>query len=128
MKIGLILPNLNGGGAEKAMMNLGHGLEARGHEVHLILLGEKTDYQPKLTTHIVEKKTAGKSFLGKREAARALGKLYQKLSIGGEFDLNVSTLPYADEIVHLAKIPNVWYRIANTLSEDIERIRKKKRL
>jgi glycosyltransferase involved in cell wall biosynthesis len=125
VKIALILPNLNGGGAEKAIMNIGHGLEARGHEVHLILLGVKFHYQSKLTTHVATKKPADKSFLGKRKAARALGKLYTKLSMGREFDLTVSTLPYADEIVHLAKIPNVWYRIANTLSEDIERIRNK---
>ena len=122
MKFGFVLPNLNGGGAEKAIMNIGYGLEARGHEVHLILLGEKFDYQSKLTTHIATHKPASNSFFAKRKTARALRKIYEKLSVGHEFDLVVSTLPDADDIVHLAKIPNVWYRIANTLSEEIEQI------
>jgi len=124
MRVMLILPNLKGGGAEKAIMNIGHGLEARGHEVHLILLGEKFDYQSNLTTHIASKKPANKSFFGKRKAARVLRKIYKELSVEREFDLIVSTLMYADEIVQLAKIPNVWYRIANTLSEKVERTRK----
>lgn len=103
-------------------MNIGHGLEGRGHEVHLILLSEKFHYQSNLCTHLVMQKTATKNFLGKRKTARALRNLHEKLSSGREFDLIVSTLPYADEIVNLAKLPNVWYRIANTLSEEIERI------
>ena len=106
-------------------MNIGHGLEARGHEIHLILLGAKFHYQSKLTTHMATKKPTDKSFWGKRKTARALRKLYIKLSMERDFDLVVSTLPYADEIVHMAKIPNVWYRIANTLSEKVERDRKK---
>ena len=121
MKIALILPNLNGGGAEKAMLNIGHGLEARGHEIHLILFGAKFHYQSKLTTHLVTKKSAKKSFLGKRKTARALRKLYIELCSKREFDFAVSTLPYTDEVVNLAGIPNVWYRIANTLSEEIKR-------
>jgi len=125
MRVLFILPNLNGGGAEKAIMNVGHGLEARGHEVILILLSEKLHYRSSLTTYIVSKKATGESFFGKRKAARSLKRVFEKLVVERDFDLIISTLPHADEITQLAKIPNVWHRIANTLSEDIERIRKK---
>jgi glycosyltransferase involved in cell wall biosynthesis len=42
----------------------------------------------------------------------------------GKFDLLISTLPFCDEIVKIAKIRDIHFRIANTLGSEIESLKK----
>jgi glycosyltransferase involved in cell wall biosynthesis len=128
VKLALVTTNLRGGGAEKAVIKIATGLAERGHEVHIVLLENVIEYALRdgLRVHCVaDSGRLPNGWIGKRRAARALRSLFAKLSPAGDFDLVVSTLPFADEIVSLAHIPRVWYRIANTLSEEIRLLHEK---
>ncbi len=123
MKLALITTNLRGGGAEKALAKLAGLMTGRGHEVHLVLLEHVVEHAPPAGVALHALTRPGhpqrKGFLGKRLAALALGRLMKRLGKTGAFDLVVSTLPFADEVVSLAHLPNTWFRIANTLSAEI---------
>jgi glycosyltransferase involved in cell wall biosynthesis len=58
-------------------------------------------------------------WIGKRYLARKLSRLFYGILSPMRFDIIVSTLPLADEVVQLAGIHNAWHRIANTLSAEI---------
>lgn len=123
VKYALIIPNLSSGGAEKAMIRLASALHDRGHEVHLILIrsGEGHEVSREIQVHQLFR-TGGREFggsLGKFLAVRRLRKLHRMLTRVSPFDAIISTLPYADHTVYLARLPCVWYRIANTLSEEV---------
>ena len=47
-KLAIFLPSLAGGGAERAMLNLAHGLVDHGCEVDLVLAQEKGPYLPEV--------------------------------------------------------------------------------
>lgn len=124
MKIALIVTNLVGGGAEKAMINLGGGLAGGGHEVHLILLEHVIEHSPppQIQVHALTdiNTRLSKGALGKRLAAWRLRRLLRRLEVLRRFDLVISTLPFADEVAARARLPRHWFRIADTLSTDIE--------
>jgi len=61
----------------------------------------------------------GKGILGRLLAAFRLRRLYRRLGLGAGC-LIISTLPFADQVVAAARLPNVWFRIANTLSAEVE--------
>lgn len=128
MKIVFITTNLRGGGAEKAVVKLASLLAQRSHEVHVILLENivEHDLDPAFTLHALSPlgRARSKGMLGKYLAAARLRRLFRRLQQSAPFDLVVSTLPYADEVVAIARLPRVWYRIANTLSAEIDALRK----
>lgn len=121
-----------GGGAEKAFSNLSLALIAKKHHVTLFTLenrieytlSEEVDYQFLLP----ETKKLPNSYIGKRILAAKLRRLYERLNKKNNFDVVISTLPFADEIVTLAKIPNVWFRIANHLSTEVKKLQRSGRL
>lgn len=122
MNFVFVVPNLAGGGAEKAILKLSRILLARGHRVDLILLEKRIDHVGAdgpvggLTLHCLADK-APHGWLGKRLLA---AKLRRRLAnLGAVPDLVVSTLPFADEIAALARLPRHWCRIANTLGSEI---------
>lgn len=123
MKALFAISNLRGGGAQKAMSKFAAALTARGHEVHLMLLEEAVEYPlpEQVPVHFVSPrgKPMSSGWLGKRLLARKVRRKFRKLSRGGSFDLLISTLPFTDEVVRLAGLPGVWFRIANTLSAEI---------
>jgi len=120
----LVLTNLAGGGAERAMLNLAALLNSRGHGVDLILLEERVEHRlpDGLTLHTASPAGIGHGWLGKRLAAWRLKGLWKRLNAHRPIHLTVSTLPYCDEVVRLARLPRVRFRIANTLSAEIERL------
>ncbi|HVK54263.1 MAG TPA: glycosyltransferase, partial [Burkholderiales bacterium] len=126
MNIALVITNLRGGGAEKAMLRLATALASRGHRVRLILLEHRVEHElPKdVELHALTAPgvTVGKGFLGKLHTAFRLQRLYRRLGLGPEC-LTISTLPFADQVVATARIPNVWFRIANTLSAEVESLK-----
>lgn len=127
-RFAFIITNLRGGGAEKAFLKLSTILAARGHEVHMILLENIVEHAPppSVALHALTRpgQPQRKGFFGKRLAAFSLRKRIRALEQGGIFDLVVSTLPYADEVVSLAELPRTWHRIANTLSAEIAALRR----
>ena len=115
MNFAFVLPNLAGGGAEKAILKLATTLARRGHRCEIVLLEQYAEHP--VPAGVAVSSLAARAphgWLGKRLLAR---RLHNKL--GGEYDLIVSTLPFADEVAMLARLPRHWCRIANTLSSEI---------
>lgn len=126
MKFGFILPNLAGGGAEKAIGNIAAALVGSGHEVHIVLL-EHTGAHAAPAGVLLHALTApgariAKGFFAKPLIALRLRRLIARLARTHAFDMIVSTLPFADEIATRARLPRHWCRIANTLSVEIARL------
>ncbi|MEI7614149.1 MAG: glycosyltransferase [Betaproteobacteria bacterium] len=124
MKFALITTNLRGGGAEKAMIKFAALLAKRGHETHLILLEHIVEHQVpegvRLSALTPPGKNASKGFFGKLILALRLKSLVKQLSGAKAFDLILTTLPFADEVSQLARLPRLWHRVANTLSAEID--------
>ena len=120
MKFSLVVSSLAGGGAERSMLRLGSGLRRRGHEVRLIALDPKVQHEvpPELDVHVLR---ARHGWLGTWLAARALRDLYRRLGLGAE-SLTISTLPFADQVAASARVPNLWCRITNTLSGELQQL------
>jgi glycosyltransferase involved in cell wall biosynthesis len=120
----LIVTNLAGGGAERAMLNLAALLAGRGHGVDLILLERVIEHAvpENVSLHIVTPADSRlrHGWLGKRVGAWRLARLWKELDARKPIDLTISTLPYCDEVVRHARLPRVRYRIANTLSAEID--------
>lgn len=132
MKYALIIPKLSSGGAEKAMIRLAVALQSKGHEVHLILIrsGKGHEVSRDIRVHQLFR-TGGREFggsLGKLLAVLRLRKLHRVLAGATPFDAIISTLPYADHTVRLARLPRVWYRIANTLSQEVAELSRVSRM
>ena len=127
MRFGFVVTNLAGGGAEKAVLNIAAALAARGHQADLVLLEDVVSYPipegARLRLACERGRRIAKGWLGKRLAARRLARLHAELSHEQAFDLLLSTLPFADEVARLARVPRLWCRIANTLSAEIARLR-----
>ena len=126
MRIGFILTNLAGGGAEKAALKLAAALLGRGHRADVIMLERIVAHaRPAgVEMHALSSdgERIGKGWLGKRLAARKLSRLLSRISRDDPFDLLVSTLPFADEVAIRANAPRHWCRIANTLSAEVARL------
>lgn len=119
MRFILFTTNLAGGGAEKALAKIGSGLAGRGHEVEFIVCEDKGVYPPPAgcSLHALTAR-AVHGWLGKRRLAWVLREHLRNT----HRDLLVSTLPFADEVAALAKLPRHVCRIANTLSAEIARL------
>ena len=129
MNFALILTNLAGGGAERAMLNIAALLAGRGHGANVILLEQviKHTVAGGIGLHVVTPpgRKLGHGWLGKRIAAWRLARLWKELDIRRHIDLTISTLPYCDEVVRHARLPRVRYRIANTLSAEIDQLERR---
>ena len=125
MRFALVVTNLRGGGAERAILRLADVLTRREHHVDVVLLEHRIEHEISAGINIHALTAPGvairKGVIGKRLAALALRRLYRKLGPGRDC-ITVSTLPFCDEVVALARIPNAWYRIANTLSAEIDQL------
>lgn len=128
LKFGFVLTNLAGGGAEKAVLKIGAALAQRQHDVHIVLLEHVVEHAvpPGIRLHGITRAGARlhKGALGKWRAAWRLRELVGRLNRERPFDLIVSTLPFADEVAVRAELPRHWCRIANTLSVEIDRLRR----
>lgn len=123
MSFALVVTNLRGGGAEKNMLRLAAKLAERGHRVRLILLEHRIEHEvpPGIELHALTPagEELARGWFGKRRSAFRLRRLFRGLGLGADC-LTISTLPFADEVVAGARLPNVWFRIANTLSAEID--------
>jgi glycosyltransferase involved in cell wall biosynthesis len=122
MNFGLVLTNLVGGGAERAMLRLAAALQRRGHRAEVILLEPRVEHEvpAEVKVHTLD---SSRGWPGRWMAARKLRALYRRLGFGADA-LSVSTLPFADQIAVQAGLPNLWCRISNTLSAEIEQLRR----
>jgi glycosyltransferase involved in cell wall biosynthesis len=126
MRIWIVITNLQGGGAERAVINIAEGLTARGHRLKIILLEDQIDHAIPTGLEIVTTGQHGrkitKGWIGSKLAAWRLRRWFNQQAESDLPDLVISTLPFADRVVRAANLPNVWYRIANTLSAELDRL------
>ena len=119
MRFVLFTTNLAGGGAEKALAKIGTGLAERGHAVDFVVCEDAGAYPaPDGCRFHALSRRAGHGWFGKRWLAWRLGQFLSARPC----DLLVSTLPFADEVAALARVPRHVCRIANTLSAEIARL------
>ena len=119
MNLVLLTTNLSGGGAEKALAKIGAGLAARGHEVDFIVCEDRGCYPPPdgCRFHALSRR-ATHGWLGKRLLAWRLARRLRRQP----YDVLISTLPFADEVAALARLPRHVRRIANTLGAEIDKL------
>jgi glycosyltransferase involved in cell wall biosynthesis len=121
----LIVTNLRGGGAERAMLRLASALARRGHGVRLVLLEHRLEHELpagiELHALTAPGRSIGKGFLGVLLGARRLRRLYRRLGLAAGC-LTISTLPFCDRVVAAARLPGAWFRISNTLSAEVEQL------
>ncbi|CAM8387912.1 GT4_GT28_WabH-like domain containing protein [Candidatus Methylopumilus planktonicus] len=128
MNICIITTNMNAGGAQKATVELMNSFIKHGHQVTLILLENEIVFTiPKEVTiyKIQEKSPYLRGWIHKRFLAKKLYRIWCAVEKKNRFDLVLSRLPFTNEIVNLAKIPEVISIIDNTLSEEIKKLRNK---
>jgi glycosyltransferase involved in cell wall biosynthesis len=123
MTIALVVTNLEAGGAERVMLRIAAGLGARGHSVHLIALEHIVAHEipPGVELHSLTRPGVAirKGVVGVLRAAGSLRLHYRRWKID-RTSPTLSTLPFADRVVAASRLPNVWHRIANTLSLEAE--------
>lgn len=118
-RIGFISTNLSLGGAQRWISNISGLLKLRGYDVHVIIFDPEIDIELRdnINLHILSKKnTWYAGILKKFILARKLRSLIDRI---GNFDLIISTLPYSDIITSISGIKPAYYRIANTLSSEV---------
>ncbi|CAM8373131.1 RfaG Glycosyltransferase [Candidatus Methylopumilus planktonicus] len=125
LKICFFITNLCVGGAEKATIKAAELLRQNGHSVHLVLLENIVNFKfnREIKCKIIYDKIK-KGLIGKYLMAYKLNRTFCEIERKeGKFNLVVSTLPFCDDIVKAANIPNVYFRIANTLSAEIKNLK-----
>ena len=132
-KIGLIVTNLVGSGAEKVVLHLADMFEKQGDEVHIFLLEDKISYDIKgAKIHLLSKdRSVFKLFKGWGDTllARKLRSIVNTIEAEGiKFDLFLSNLPAADRVMVKADLPNTYYIIHTSYSMEIEEFRKRGKL
>ena len=103
MKALLITSNLEGGGAQKAMLKLARGLGERKHHVTVLVLERRIEHALpaglKLETLLPAGVALSGGFFGKRMLAWRLRRWFRQATRSSGFDLIISTLPLADEVL-----------------------------
>lgn len=119
LRILLVIRNLRGGGAEAAFLRYGDILSRAGHEVEMVLIDKVHDYALPTAFPVtwLRPRSPGRSLVGRLAAAWHLRRWYARATRRAPFDVILSTLGYADQAVRLARLPQPWHRIANTLTE-----------
>ena len=110
-----IVDSLSGGGAERVVLNLSQAIIELGHQVHIIILENKINYEIShisASLHILteNKKLSGNKYWNKVLIARELKKMVNDLEFKhGEFDLIVSNLEDSDKTSSMAKLNNLYH-------------------
>ena len=130
-RIGLIINNLAGGGAERVVVNLARMFQARGIDVHIFILEDTISYDVGgLNIHkITKQKQKTKLFKknGKKEWVKLLEKAIKEIEFDGvKFDALFSNLPLADRVVTRLNLDNnIYYIIHTTYSLELMELKKR---
>ena len=130
-KIGFVINDLSGGGAEKVILTLADAMAAMGHDVHIFLvLTTNIDYalDGKYQVHFVNpnnkssKALLFRKYWLRRFLIQSLRQTVQevvKQGNGKQFDLLVATLWQSSRMARAAGLTNLYLRLANTLSQEV---------
>ena len=128
-RVGFVIVNLTGGGAERVVLNLAKMFQKRGVDVHLFLLENVISYQVDLTiVHCLNERHKKNKFF-KEHGVRTLGKklknMIQEIENDGlKFDVLFSNLPAADAVVSTLDLNRkVFYLIHTAYTFEIEEMK-----
>ncbi len=129
-RIGIIITNLAGSGAEKVVLHLAEMFEKQGDEVHIFLLEDVISYDVKgAKIHMLSKdRSLFKLFKGFGDAllAKKLKRLINTIEAEGQkFDLFLSNLPAADRVAVKADLPHCRYLIHTSYSMELREFRQR---
>jgi len=121
--IGFVIDSLNGGGAERALLNLTKKIVELGHIVHIFILRDEIDYKinkSMFKLHVISDngKVHAIRFFNKRKLAKLLLKKIDEQNI--KFSLFVSHLELSDEVTKIAQLPNLYHCLHGVISKFIE--------
>jgi len=121
--IGFVIDSLNGGGAERVVLNLTKKIVELGHVVHIFILKDEVDYKIDRNVfklHIIS--NTGKvhpiRFFNKRKLATLLRKKIDEQDV--KFNLFVSHLEMSDEVSKIANLPNLYHCVHGVISQFVE--------
>ncbi len=129
-RIGIIITNLAGSGAEKVVLHLAEMFEKHGDEVHVFLLEDVISYDVKgANIHVLSKdRSIFKLFkdFGDKLLAKKLKSMINSIEAEGQkFDLFLSNLPAADRVVVKADLPHCRYLIHTSYSMELNEFRQR---
>ncbi len=121
--IGFVIDSLNGGGAERALLNLTKNIVELGHIVHVFILRDEIDYKIDRSIfklHVISEngKIHPNKFINRRKLAKMLLNKIDEQNI--EFSLFVSHLELSDEVTKIAQLPNLYHCVHAVISKFIE--------
>jgi len=124
-RVGLIITNLAGSGAEKVTLHMARMFKSKDIDVHIFLLENVITYNDinDLQIHFLSKKRniykALKNF-GDILLASKLKRMVEKIELDGrKFDLFLSNLPAADRVALRARLPHCKYVIHTSYSMEV---------
>lgn len=131
-RIGFVIVNLAGGGAERVVLHLAEMFQEQNIDVHIFLLENVISYKVNraIVHPLSEKYKKNKIF--KNRTYQTLGKMLKDSvlaieSDGIQFDMILSNLPTADRVVSLSGLNrNIFYVMHTTYSLEIEEMKKRK--
>ncbi len=133
-RIGMVITNLSGSGAERVTLNLAEMFIAHGHPVDLFLLEHTVDFSvdPSIKLHFLTRNRKFYKWFGKigdRLLANKLQRLVDKLNNSGPtpFGLFLSHLPAADKVVARCHLPNTWHCIHSSYTGEIAEFKQQRR-
>lgn len=125
-RVGLVITNLAGSGAEKIVIQLARMFKAKAIDVHIFLLENIIAYDniDHLNIHTLSSRRniykALKVF-GDRLLAHKLKKMVLNIESDGiQFNLFLSNSPSSDRVMYEAKFPNTRYVIHNSYALEIQ--------
>ena len=127
-RVGLIITNLAGSGAEKVVLHLADMFEKHGDEVHIFLLENVISYDVKgARVHALTKNRSLFKLLkgfGDKLLALKLKTIINRIEKDGQkFDLFLSNLPAADRVARKADLPHTKYLIHTSYSMELNEFR-----
>lgn len=131
-RVGFVIVNLAGGGAERVVLHLAEMFQEKNIDVHIFLLENVISYTVDLSiVHPLSEKRNKYKVL-KNRGDQVLGEKLKESIIelekdGIEFDMILSSLPAADRVVSSAELDrNVFYMMHTTYTLEIDEMRKRK--
>lgn len=118
-KVVLVINCLQGGGAERSVLTLGHGFYELGYEVHILRFKPLVEYDlnPNLNCHVIRfkpyKLIPSSQLRYQLFAAKVDRYILSKI---GKPNIIISNLYPSDRIMVHSKLPNLIYVIRNTIS------------
>ncbi len=128
-RVGLIITNLAGSGAEKIVLQMARMFKSKDIDVHIFLLENVIRYDNinDLNIHLLSGKRdiyKALKIFGDKLLASKLKKIVEEIASDGiKFDLFLSNSPSADRVMYVAQFPNTKYVIHNSYAFEIKEFR-----